>query len=583
MSKSLLRLLINVAIAEIVGSCEIFVTHPHADPTGSPSFTSLQAALNASRSGQTICFQESSRPYFDCGTVIQKTVTIQAEKGNAVIDCQGKSRALQIESPSTGIAREKVVVTVKNLVLKNGRAQVGGLIHATGISLRIINCTLKSSSSTCMVQQSDGSGQFITSNCNSDPDLAHHEFQGSKITKPRPVFSSQVQVNSDQHKCLDIGGANFQAGTVVDVWDCLLQGKPGYNGQLWSYIEKTQWIQSVASPDFCLSLKGGQIVGGNTLQLQKCNLSPDQQWHLDFNPDDSITIVYNRSRSDHKKCLDVGVAPYFNGNPIIIWNCNGLPQQQWVAHLPPPKPVTPAPTPAPPDPSTPPSRAQITLPEVGGGGALYAEQCNLLVTGSSFSQLRSSSYGGAILSVEGVSHNFSGNTFEHCEAPFIAGALGIVYRKDSYQRSHSFQHNTFRFSTGINDKSTGIGAGAIGILYFAAAMYNQHAVGFNLFSNCKGGCDQIYAGGGGGGAGGFAILYIGVSVSTGEQALAAGVVSYNNHSISSNNFMNCRGGSFNHFSSGSNITLGDMSSALVPSPRYPLDQQSVDNLELLDV
>jgi hypothetical protein len=588
-------------IAEIMGSCEIFVVHPHSvdnsdsifDSAAGPQFTSLQTAVNASSSGQTICFRASPEPYLDCGTIVDKTITIQAEKGAVVIDCRGKSRAL-IMKLSSGFVPPEVAVTLKHLVFTGGAAQIGGLIHATGVSLSIINCTLKSSSSACLVQQNDISGQFVTSNCNTNEDEGFsHQGGSSEIateitpwtqTRVQPLFSSQVRVQSDHHKCLDIGGANFKAGAMVDLWDCLLEGKQGYSGQVWAYIEKSSQIQSVASPDFCLSLKGGQIIDGNTLQLQKCNLSPDQQWHLHYGAGGSMAIMYNKSRSSgHQKCIDVGDANYINGNPIDIWNCNGLPQQQWVAHAPPPKPVTPAPTPAPPDPSTPPSRAQITLPDVGGGGALYAEECQLSVTGSLFSRLHSSSYGGAILSVDGVSHAFSGNTFEHCEAPFVAGAVGIVYRKDSYRRQHNFHNNIFLFATGIDNKSTGIGAGAIGILYFADAKANQHAFSFNLFSNCKGGCNQMYAGGGGGGAGGFGILYLGMSVSTGEEALATSTISYNNHSIWSNSFISCRGGSFNSFGSGSNITLTDMSPALVPSPRYPLDQQHTRDLELLDV
>jgi hypothetical protein len=153
---------------------------------------------------------------------------------------------------------------------------------------------------------------------------------------------------------LEIAGAQFKNGAKIDIWDCLPSTLHYNRGQVWRFDANTSQIRSLARPEFCLSLKGGNSTDGNTLELWECDSNPHaHQWYMNYAAKDSdyLTIEYKHGFS--RTCIDLGSAVYINGNPIDVWSCNGLPQQRWrtsassILPTPAPGPPTPHPTPAP--------------------------------------------------------------------------------------------------------------------------------------------------------------------------------------------------------------------------------------------
>jgi hypothetical protein len=84
-----------------------------------------------------------------------------------------------------------------------------------------------------------------------------------------------------------------------------------------------------------------------------------------------------------------------------------------------------------------------SLPEVGGGGGIYAVNCNIEIDSSEFSALQAGSFGGAILSVNGNIHRFSNNKFVGNHAAVVAAGVALVYWGDASNKLHQFHNNTF--------------------------------------------------------------------------------------------------------------------------------------------
>jgi hypothetical protein len=84
-------------------------------------------------------------------------------------------------------------------------------------------------------------------------------------------------------------------------------------------------------------------------------------------------------------------------------------------------------------------------------------------TGNEFIGLQFSSYGGAIFSVGGTSHRFTGNVFRNNIAPVVAAAVGLVYWESANGKEQHFEENSF-----VSNGPTGLGAGGVGIFYCGA-------------------------------------------------------------------------------------------------------------------
>ena len=72
--------------------------------------------------------------------------------------------------------------------------------------------------------------------------------------------------------CLDITGANFSNGTLVELWACT-----GGSNQQWQASNGA--LVNPASGK-CLDDPGSNTANGTQLVLWSCNGGPNQQWHL---------------------------------------------------------------------------------------------------------------------------------------------------------------------------------------------------------------------------------------------------------------------------------------------------------------
>jgi len=81
-------------------------------------------------------------------------------------------------------------------------------------------------------------------------------------------------------------------------------------------------VQTISdSSSFCLDLYGGDTTNGNAVQVWECNGLPNQQWKF---AEGTFQIQYY---ADQSKCVDAGAMT--PGSKLQIWDCNGQPQQHW--------------------------------------------------------------------------------------------------------------------------------------------------------------------------------------------------------------------------------------------------------------
>jgi Ricin-type beta-trefoil lectin domain len=71
----------------------------------------------------------------------------------------------------------------------------------------------------------------------------------------------------------------------------------------------------------CLDASGQGTVNGTKVIIWDCNGQPNQQWTL--NADRTVTGVQSGL------CLDAEGAGTANGTRLILWACHGGPNQQW--------------------------------------------------------------------------------------------------------------------------------------------------------------------------------------------------------------------------------------------------------------
>ncbi len=94
----------------------------------------------------------------------------------------------------------------------------------------------------------------------------------------RIVFDS---IAANQTLCLDVFGAKYANGTVVDPWPC-----NGQSNQRWNFTathDNFYTISPVGEPagcHYCLDVFGNKIVEKTPIQLYTCNGGPNQQWTL---------------------------------------------------------------------------------------------------------------------------------------------------------------------------------------------------------------------------------------------------------------------------------------------------------------
>ena len=73
-------------------------------------------------------------------------------------------------------------------------------------------------------------------------------------------------------KCLDITGANYSNGTLVELWDC-----NGGGNQQWQ-ASNGELVNPASGK--CLDDPNSNTANGTQLELWTCNGGTNQQWHL---------------------------------------------------------------------------------------------------------------------------------------------------------------------------------------------------------------------------------------------------------------------------------------------------------------
>lgn len=124
--------------------------------------------------------------------------------------------------------------------------------------------------------------------------------------------STGTTVGVGSGRCLDDTG-NPANGVQAYIWDCAA----GNANQQFSYTSASE-LQVAGK---CLDANGRGTANGTKVILYTCNGQPNQQWKL--NIDGSITGVQSGL------CLDVSGAATANSSLAQLWTCNGQNNQKW--------------------------------------------------------------------------------------------------------------------------------------------------------------------------------------------------------------------------------------------------------------
>ena len=125
--------------------------------------------------------------------------------------------------------------------------------------------------------------------------------------------STGTTVGVGSGRCLDDTG-NPANGVQAYIWDCAA----GNANQQFSYTSASE-LQVAGK---CLDANGRGTANGTKVILYTCNGQPNQQWKL--NIDGSITGVQSGL------CLDVSGAATANSSLAQLWTCNGQNNQKWI-------------------------------------------------------------------------------------------------------------------------------------------------------------------------------------------------------------------------------------------------------------
>ncbi len=217
---------------------------------------------------------------------------------------------------------------------------------------------------------------LVLAGCGGTPDAAPTSGDVHEIkTKLTSVINPGDQALHILGKCVDVPGANDTNGTTLQLYDC-----NGGTNQQWEF-----WWDSTVRPTFntnkCLDLPGADTDDGTPIQIYDCNGGGNQQWSLatdgtlrgygskcvdvpGFQTADGTTLQYydcnggsnqmfmrapptigtsqlwnlkaeeENTGADASMCIGIaggvqngGVVNY--GTGVVIWDCNGSPDQQW--------------------------------------------------------------------------------------------------------------------------------------------------------------------------------------------------------------------------------------------------------------
>lgn len=123
--------------------------------------------------------------------------------------------------------------------------------------------------------------------------------------------------------CLDIAGNSTLPGALVGVFTCNQVG-----GQIW--VPRGDGTLFNPQSGLCLDDPNGSTTLGTQLRTWDCNTSAAQRWSFLSNRSVGALVGADTNTDTGKaKCVDNGTNTASAGNPIIIFNCNGVTGQQW--------------------------------------------------------------------------------------------------------------------------------------------------------------------------------------------------------------------------------------------------------------
>jgi len=113
-------------------------------------------------------------------------------------------------------------------------------------------------------------------------------------------------------RCIDIPGAQANAGALLQMWDC-----NGSDAQKWAF----QSDGTLRAMGKCMDPAGGALANGTRIQLADCNTNPVQRFTLT-----SARTLVNVSSG---RCVDIKDWIGSNGAALQLWDCAGTANQIW--------------------------------------------------------------------------------------------------------------------------------------------------------------------------------------------------------------------------------------------------------------
>ncbi|MFI1653478.1 PHB depolymerase family esterase [Streptomyces sp. NPDC020472] len=115
-------------------------------------------------------------------------------------------------------------------------------------------------------------------------------------------------------KCLT--DTNTTPGTQQRIHAC-----SGSADQTWTRTASNQLTVNVGGSTLCLDASAKGTTNGTKVIVWSCNGQPNQQWQV--NPNGTVTGVQSGL------CLDVAGLGTTDGTPVQLWSCSGGTNQQW--------------------------------------------------------------------------------------------------------------------------------------------------------------------------------------------------------------------------------------------------------------
>jgi hypothetical protein len=130
-------------------------------------------------------------------------------------------------------------------------------------------------------------------------------------TNPPASGATMLQSNFSG-RCIDIPGAQANAGARLQMWDC-----NGSDAQKWSFPSDG----TVRAMGKCMDPAGGALANGTPVQLADCNANPVQRF--------TLTAARTLVNVSSGRCVDIKDWVGSNGAALQLWDCAGTANQIW--------------------------------------------------------------------------------------------------------------------------------------------------------------------------------------------------------------------------------------------------------------